>query len=246
MRLTEVKTQRAFEAISSQITERIRRGELRAGDRLPNERELADAFAVSRHAVREALRSMESVGLLHLRKGATGGAFVSGGRPEAVAEAMRGMFYVGGISLAELTEARLEIETAVLRLVCDRLDEAGLALLEENVAAAERATEAGDNAAKVTLNIRFHELLATLTGNTVLVVMMKALLDILREFAQRVGPVTGLDVIASRRRLLRHLRAGRRDSAVAELVRCLRAVHRHYLSALKGRGAAEAAGTKGR
>src|SRR5262245_5846902 len=105
METSAVRTQRTFEAVSAQIREQVRAGALRVGDRLPNERELAKSMAVSRHAVREALRSLESMGMVELKKGATGGAFIAvGGQPQAMANAMRGLYYSGGISLAQLTE----------------------------------------------------------------------------------------------------------------------------------------------
>ncbi len=236
-RLSAVRTQRTFEAISQQIHNRISAGELRIGDRLPNERELARTLAVSRHAVREALRALESVGLVRLRKGARGGAFISAGRPGAVADVMRGIFMVGGIPLAQLTESRLWIESLVVRVACERADEAALGLLEENLRLAERETRAGRLAEKARLNIEFHDLLAAATGNQVLVLMMGAILNVLRDFVERIGFVMGMDVIRSRRRLLRHMRARDSARAVAEIERHLRTLHRRYLEALTPRPA---------
>src|SRR5882757_7923299 len=112
MNFLAVKTTRLFEEISRQIGEQIQSGVLAAGEKLPNERELASTFAVSRHVVREALRSLESIGQLELKKGAAGGAFIAKGNPQPFTRIMRGMVEVGGITLAELTEARLAVESA--------------------------------------------------------------------------------------------------------------------------------------
>ncbi len=228
MALAAVKTQRTFEAVSEQIRAQVRVGALRLGDRLPNERELAKTFAISRHAVRESLRELESMGMVTLRKGATGGAFISEGRPEAVSDVMRGMFYVGGISLEQLTEARLWIESVVVRVATERADEAAFDLLEESVRAAEVDTLAGRLPAKTQRNIEFHNLLAATTGNPVLKMTMGAMMNILREFVGQVGSVMGIDVIHSRRRLLKHMRARDADRAVAEMEKHLKILHGHY------------------
>lgn len=223
-----IKTQRTFEAVSERIRAQVRAGALRVGDRLPNERELARTFAVSRHAVRESLRELESMGMVTLRKGATGGAFIAEGRPDAVSDVMRGMFYVGGISLEQLTEARLWIESVVVRVATGRADAAAFAALEENVRLAEEYTLAGRMPVKTQLNIEFHNLLAATTGNPVLIMTMNAMMNILREFVGQVGSVMGMDVIHSRRRLLRHMHAGDADKAVAEMEKHLKVLHAHY------------------
>lgn len=64
MALAAVRTRRTFEAVSEQIRAQVRAGALRVGDRLPNERELAKTFEISRHAVRESLRELESMGMV--------------------------------------------------------------------------------------------------------------------------------------------------------------------------------------
>ena len=73
---SRIRNLRAFEEIADQIRRELSDRRLRAGDRLPPERVLAEQFGVSRNTLREALRSLENAGLLRLQKGATGGAFV--------------------------------------------------------------------------------------------------------------------------------------------------------------------------
>ena len=65
----------------------------------------------------------------------------------------------------------------------------------------------------------------------VMALLMAALMDILREFVGEVGSVMGIDVIHSRRRLLRHMKARDADKAVAEMERHLKVLHGHYLTA---------------
>jgi GntR family transcriptional repressor for pyruvate dehydrogenase complex len=226
-----VKTTRLFEEISRQIGEQIQSGVLAAGEKLPNERELASTFAVSRHVVREALRSLESIGQLELKKGAAGGAFIAKGNPQPFTRIMRGMVEVGGITLAELTEARLAVESAVIKVACETADKVDLVALEANIDEAERETLAGNLATKTRLNVEFHILLAELTGNPILIMVMKSLMNILTDFIAEVGSVMGVDVIKSRRRFMKHLRAGNSAPAVKEMEQHLKLLHQHYLKA---------------
>jgi len=242
MHFEAVKSTRLFEEISRQIGGQICSGKLKAGEKLPNERELATTFAVSRHAVREALRSLESIGQLEFKKGATGGAFVAKGNPQPLTKIMRGMVEVGGISLEQLTEARLAIESAVIAVASGRADEADLRALDANIDAAEQETLAGNLATKTKLNVEFHVLLAELTGNPILIMMMKSLMNILLDLISEVGSVMGVDVIKSRRRFLKHLRRRNAAKAVQEMEQHLKVLHQHYIQAankkLRSRGEA--------
>ena len=110
-----VHTPRAFEVIAAQIRAELSAGRLKSGERLPPERDLALRFGVSRNTLREALRSLENAGLLQLRKGATGGAYVRESTADAVVTGMRDMYHLGAISPAHLTEARIWIESSVIR-----------------------------------------------------------------------------------------------------------------------------------
>jgi DNA-binding FadR family transcriptional regulator len=231
MKIEAVKSFRLFEEISRQIGEQIQSGELKAGEKLPNERELAEKFSVSRHAVREALRSLESLGQLELKKGATGGAFVAQSNAKPFTKIMRGMFEVGGISLEELTQARMAIETAVIEITCQTVDTAGLDALKRNIDLAERETLSGNLPGKTRLNVQFHILLAEQTNNPILIMMMKSLMSLLLDFIDEVGSVMGVDVIKSRRRFLKHLSARNVTQAASEMRNHLEKLHLHYIQA---------------
>lgn len=233
MEFEAVKSVRLFEEISRQIGMEIQSGRLKAGEKLPNERDLATAFAVSRHAVREALRSLESIGQLEFKKGATGGAFVTKDSPQPFTKIMRSMVDIGGVGLEQLTEARLAIESAIIAVACECADEADLRVLEANVDAAERETLVGNLAAKTKLNVEFHILLAELTGNPILIMIAKSLMNILLDLINEVGSVMGIDVIKSRRRVLQHLRNRSSAKAIQEMQQHLSVLHEHYIKAAR-------------
>lgn len=103
---TPAKTQRASEAIYNQIYPKIVSGELRPGDRLPPERELAEMFQRSRPVVREALRMLQQDGLLVTSVGSTGGAVIRGISLKSVEDPLKNLVAMGAINLEELLEYR--------------------------------------------------------------------------------------------------------------------------------------------
>jgi len=225
------KPHRAFDDIVAQIREMVRDGQLRSGDRLPAERALAEQFAVSRNTVREALRMIEIAGLIQLRRGATGGAFIAEGDPGRVASNMSDMIRLGHMSFSDLTEARTWLESIVVRAACERADSEYIARLEANVAEAGQLSEAGDLREKANVHVEFHNILAEATGNPVLVAMMRSLMEVARELVHAVGPTEGDIVIRSRRRFLKHLRAGETEAAVEEMNRYLQRLHKLWVKA---------------
>jgi DNA-binding FadR family transcriptional regulator len=226
-----VATRRAFEEIATQIRGRLARQNLRAGDRLPPERELAEQFHVSRNTLREALRSLEIAGLLELRKGATGGAFIKEGGGEAAVAGMADLFHLGTIKPEHLTEARITIGTEVARLACARRTQEDLAALEANVAAAEEATAKGDVVSRALINYEFHRLLARAARNPVLIIITDALMEMTRHFVESVGYMPNKYVMPSRHRLLASLRAKDGDTAAKEMEGMLKRLQRFHLAA---------------
>lgn len=103
---TPAKTQRASEAIYNQIYPKIVSGELKPGDRLPPERELAEMFQRSRPVVREALRMLQQDGLLETSVGSAGGAVIRGISLKSVEEPLKNLVAMGAINLEELLEYR--------------------------------------------------------------------------------------------------------------------------------------------
>jgi DNA-binding FadR family transcriptional regulator len=224
------RPRRAFDEIVTQVRGMLRDGSLRPGDRLPSERLLAEQFGVSRNTVREAIRMMEISGLVRLKLGAAGGAFIAEPDPGIAARGLADALQLTTLSLSDITEARLWVESIVVRVACERMTEEQLRALHDNVDEVSKLSAEGNWERKAIVHVEFHNLLADATGNPVMAVLMRSMADLLRELALAVGPSTDDIIVRSRRRLLRHLRNRDADKAVLEMQRHLKRLHRMWLT----------------
>jgi GntR family transcriptional regulator, transcriptional repressor for pyruvate dehydrogenase complex len=239
---SRIRNLRAFEEIADQIRKELSDRRLRAGDRLPPERELAEQFGVSRNTLREALRSLENAGLLRMQKGATGGAFVRESTGDAIVIGLRDMFHLGAIQPEHLTEARVMIESSAVRAACERATPEDIQALNANIASAARAARANiDFYDQAAIHLDFHRILARATKNPVMVIVMEALIDVMQHFLRAIGQKRNRWVLPSRRRFMKHFEAREIDAAVEEMEQHLERLNRHYLSLVKEKGLAEAA-----
>lgn len=224
---------RAFEEIAALIRAELVAGHLGVGSRLPSERALAEQFGVSRNTLREALRSLEHAGLVQLQKGAQGGAFIAQRSGQAIATGLQDLFSLGAIQPAQLTEARIWLEAVVVREACRRATPDDIADLRRNVEETAAAFAQGDFPRRAENNIEFHRILARMTGNPIIAVVVNGVLDVLREFIRTIGEYPNRHVLPSRRRFIAHLERGDAQAAVAEMEASLERLQRSYLSRLK-------------
>jgi DNA-binding FadR family transcriptional regulator len=223
-----IKRRRLSDEVSAQIQVRIASGELRSGDKLPPERELAQSLGVSRGAVREALRTLERTGLISLQAGSRGGAFIGQGNPGLIGDSFRNLYQLGSVSLDDLTEARQWLEQTVVRIVAKRATAKDLAALEANVDEAERLFKDKRYDDKIDVHIEFHNLLARATHNAVMIMLMGALMEVMRDFAHAVGGERNDLTIKARRRLLERLRKRDADGAASAMAEHLDSLHERY------------------
>lgn len=188
-----VRTRRTFEEAVDQIAERVKLGDLRPGDRLPSERELAAQMEISRPTVREALKTLVDSGVIEVRPGSGGGAFVVNDRIPAdlVEHQELRMGEVAGV-----LEARRLLEPRVAQL-------AALYATEEDFEAMAQTIEAQREIARLPdflehedrflqLDLQFHLAIARATRNTTVVALMRDLLrklEIARDMALHIDLV---------------------------------------------------------
>jgi GntR family transcriptional repressor for pyruvate dehydrogenase complex len=173
---------RSFDHIVGQIREAIASGGIAPGERLPSERDLGVAFGVSRTTLREALRALEAQGVIEIRTGSRGGAFVAEPSSELVAAALGALLRFRSATARELAEFRVPFEAENAAWAARRADPAALAELEHIVG--DVATRADDDGVPwpevAALEVRFHDAVARATGNSVRAAIMSAILDALQ------------------------------------------------------------------
>ena len=156
-----LKKTRLYEEIVKQIIDKIKSGELKPGDRLPTERDLALQLAVSRTAIREALRSMELMGIIDSRVG--GGTFIREMTLENLMDPFAGILSKNERLIIELIEVRMLLEVEIAKLAARKNDEKSMHLLEKSLVLMEKEVAEGglglhgDNA--------FHQALALAADN---------------------------------------------------------------------------------
>jgi len=172
---------RYFEQIAQLIREKILQEGLHEGFRLPSEIQIANELHVSRSVVREALRILDVMGYIHVKKGPQGGIFVSSLYHKPISDSFRSLAASGQITVDHLFDVRLQIEPFIIEeatVHAKEVDMEKIAVLFEN------ASLNMDDAAQLKrANIDFHLLLAEASGNPVLSILMKSLTDILMEIA---------------------------------------------------------------
>jgi GntR family transcriptional repressor for pyruvate dehydrogenase complex len=192
--------------VARQLQQSILDGSLTPGDRLPTERELGDQFGVSRTVIREAVRSLIAKGLLEVRGGS--GLRVATIDVSAVRETM-GMFLRvnAEFDYGKLHEVRAVLEIEIAGLAAERATAEDLEALER---CCRDMAEALDDVERVSvLDVEFHRLVARATHNSLFVVMLDSIGDILLDVRRatmgiRGRPSRGLE---HHRAILKHISA---------------------------------------
>ncbi|SFK23683.1 FadR/GntR family transcriptional regulator [Celeribacter neptunius] len=221
-----VQSHRTFEVVCEQVRERLLRGDLKPGDKLPPERELASQLGVSRNVVREALRSLEIAGVVALKKGVKGGAFVQEGAASRITQALSDLITLNAISLKDLFEARIMILEMVVDHVFKTTNAPDLSRLEATVEDTRRATESGDIPRRIECAYQFYHELAALTGNSAIIFTVDSQTELVQTFLRyRVADMSAAALMASREIFIKLLKSGEKEAAKIELRAHMTRVH---------------------
>lgn len=219
-----IKSARLFEEICTQIRAQLSLGKIGPGDKLPAERDLAEQFGVSRSAVREALRALEVSGLIELRKGVKGGAFMLS-ESAPLTQSFENMLDLGRISMHDFTEARILITEVITRLACKRGRKKDFDAIARNIDRLEKAVKNSEGYKDVTVITDFYDLLAVATGNQTLRFLSHGIAQLLSTLIIEKQPRPMDDLVEKRREILKYLRARDADMAGRLLTEHLIRVH---------------------
>ena len=167
-----VSVGRISEVIVEQMRVLIREGKLVPGDRLPSERNLCERFGVSRVTVREALRVLEAGGLVEIRVGARGGAFVTKPSSERIGVGLAELMTLTPMTAGDVTEARMVFELGILPLVVERATEEDITDLRVLVEQGLSALESGSYT--MAMSAAFHVRVASSTHNPAIEMLVQS------------------------------------------------------------------------
>lgn len=177
MDVEPIKSTRIYEEIVRQVKQLIAEGKLKSGDRLPPERDLALKFMVSRTSVREALRALQSRGLVEIRAGE--GAFVRDISVETLIEPLALVILPHREAVGELFEARRLLEPAIAALAARRATDEELGEMERILD--EQSREVAQGRTGVTQDAALHAAIANSAHNRAITRIVNALIDLLTQ-----------------------------------------------------------------
>lgn len=227
-----VQTRRTFEEAAEQIADKVRTGELRAGDRLPGERALAAQMEISRPTLREAVKVLVDAGVLEVRRGPGGGMVVATAVVPVELVRQRSSLRLGEV--AGVLEARRLIEPRVARLAAVRATDDDFAALEHAIQAMREIVARGytpeDEDHFLQIDVMFHLALARAAGNPTIETLMRLLirqLEIARDMAMH-HPLVPEWTIAIHERTLAAVRRGDGEEIDAVMDEHLGQLERSY------------------
>ncbi|GAB2693499.1 FadR/GntR family transcriptional regulator [Aliiglaciecola aliphaticivorans] len=174
-KLTSLKRATAYQLVEEALREKIMDGSLAPGDLLPVEHDLAEQLGVTRPTVREALRKLESSGLVV--RGPRRRMMVSAPCPSISSTAMQQAIVLHGITYRELWEANMMIEPVIAALAAKRITKEQLQKIEINLQ--KTAATLDDPIEMVKAVIEFHDLVAEAAGNKAVLLVGEPISDFL-------------------------------------------------------------------
>lgn len=221
MELSPIKSTRIYQEIVRQVKGMIAEGRLKSGDQLPPERELAEKFVVSRTSVREALRALESLGLVEIRPGE--GTFVREVSIETLIEPLALIMVSQREAIGELFEARRLLEPTIAALAATRATPEEIHEMERILE--QQAKEIATGKTGLAEDAAFHAAIGTAAHNRAITRIAHAVMDLLTQSREEslntpgrpnrshedhlriVAAIAARDDAGARRAMLDHLEA---------------------------------------
>jgi DNA-binding FadR family transcriptional regulator len=186
----EAKQNRIFQDVVDQIQEAILQGKLKAGSKLPPERELIHTFKTSRGTLREALRVLEQKGLISIKTGVSGGSFVNALTTHQVSESLDLLIRYERVSLRDLAEFREGVEGIVAGLAVERVKSKDIQYLKKLLADAKTYLDKGAPGWDefIRLDNQLHMALAHIAGNPIYKWVLRTIYNNIHRYFDRYLP----------------------------------------------------------
>jgi GntR family transcriptional repressor for pyruvate dehydrogenase complex len=230
-----VKSSKVSHNITDQIRNAIFEGRLKPGDKLPSEKELIENFKVSKATLREALRSLEVLGFLEIRKGVSGGAFVTEVDMTKAREFVTNFLLFKNLSLKDLSEVRLLLEPYIAEKATLTITQEDLDRLEKLISDSEHAIKNGIVSESRKDEIKFHRIIASITGNPILMFILDFVENLLIDTKEilKPGKEFSLKVLRAHKRIYNALLERNLKKVHEEMVKHIREVEKDLLAAQK-------------
>lgn len=225
----------AAERVANQLLELVRSGNLKAGDVLPSENDLAGALQVSRPVVREALRGLAIMGVVESRQG--GRCYVTDLEVSRLLAPLQLVISLDESNVNALYDARLIVEVGLIRLGAPSVDAATLARLREMVTTGYAIAK--DPVSFRVLDLEFHESIMKIAGNPLMETVARSLYQLGMEYRRVASETPGvLDRSAAEHDAIVEALATHDPEAAAEAMRAhLTSINRTTYEAMKLVGA---------
>jgi GntR family transcriptional repressor for pyruvate dehydrogenase complex len=218
-----------YEQVAEQLQKRILE-QLKPGDLLPPEREMARMLGVSRSSIRDAIRSLELLGLLEPRQGV--GTMVREPSAESLTNPLAGVLRQKRKVVSELLDVRKIVEPPLARRAAQHISAEAIATLEKILARQQQKVRIDELA--IEEDSEFHYQIALAADNSVVLKVVDVLMDLLRETRERSLQVEGRQqkALAGHRRILAALKRHDPEAAEAAMRRHLQEIERIVLKKL--------------
>ena len=207
-----IRRDKVYEGVAKQI-ERLILKKLQPGDKLPSERELAETLGVSRSSIRDAIRSLELMGMVEPRQGA--GTIVREISSESLVNPLANAIKRKEDLIGELLDFRKMLEPQLAARAAARISPDEIGDITEILDRQEKKLRAGEST--IAEDSEFHYAIALASGNSVVLKVLDTLMDLLRDSRERSLQVEGRPQksLAGHRRILAALK--RRDGDAAKI-----------------------------
>ena len=225
------QTNKVSQNIVNQIRKAIFKGVLRPGDKLPSDKELMNSFGVSKGSLREALRSLEVLGLLQIRKGALGGAFVTEVDIEKAKEGFSNFFIFRDLSLKNLFDVRLILESRIAECAASIITGDDLRQLEQILQETRDALQNNLPLSYREKEVAFHLIIARATRNPLLIFLLDFVENLLLDAKEILNPGRDFSVrvLEAHERIYKALAARDADQARSAIIQDVREVEEALL-----------------